>query len=53
MLYSESSGEEKLNYAISIAKEMMADKGITIGDLELRMLIEYCICEKGGVSSER
>ena len=51
-LYGECSGEEKLNYAISIAKEMFADKGISIGDLELRMMIEYSICEKGGGNSE-
>lgn len=51
-LYGECSGEEKLNYATSIAKEMFADKGISIGDLELRMMIEYSICEKGGGNSE-
>ncbi len=47
-LYSECSGEEKLEKAMSIALEMLQDKNIKVGDLELRMLIECCIYEKGG-----
>ena len=43
-LYSDCSGEEKLNKAMSIAKEMFIDKNIKIGDLELRLLLEYSVC---------
>lgn len=39
-LYPNESGENKLNLAITNAKEILAEKGITISDLELRMYIE-------------
>lgn len=48
-LYSECSGDEKLDKALSIAREMLQEKGISVGDLELRMLIECSVnsIEKG------
>ena len=38
-------GEEKLNEALSAAAEMLAEKGITITDLELRVLVEAAVAE--------
>ncbi len=46
-LYGDCSGEEKLSNAINIAKEMFSEKGMVVGDLELRMMIECCVNEKG------
>ena len=42
-LYPQESGTDKLNMAISNAKEILSEKGITISDLELRMYIEYSL----------
>lgn len=44
-VYKDLHGEEKLNKALASASEMLADKGITITDLELRMLIEASLAE--------
>lgn len=52
-LYSDLSGEEKLEIAIENITEMLIEKGITITELEIRMLIEAAIeemKEKGGFS---
>ena len=38
-------GEEKLNEALIAASEMLAEKGITITDLEIRVLIEAAVAE--------
>ena len=38
-------GEEKLNEALSAASDMLAEKGIAITDLELRVLIEAAVAE--------
>ena len=38
-------GEEKLNAALAAASEMLAEKGITASQLELRMLIEATVAE--------
>ena len=38
-------GEEKLNEALVAAAEMLAEKGITITDLELRVLVEAAVAE--------
>ena len=46
-LYGELNNEEKIEKAISIAREMFKDKNISVGDLELRMLIECFFREKG------
>ena len=44
-LYKDLHGEEKLNKAIEAASEMLAEKGITITELEIRMLIEAAVAE--------
>lgn len=44
-IYKDLHGEEKLNKALDSASEMLAEKGIAITDLELRMLIEAAVAE--------
>lgn len=44
-LYKDLHGEEKLNKALSAASSMLSEKGITVTDLELRMLIEAAVAE--------
>lgn len=44
-IYKDLNGEEKLDCALSAAAEMLAGKGITVGDLELRMLLEAAVAE--------
>lgn len=38
-------GEDKLNEALNAASEMLAEKGIAITELELRVLIEAAVAE--------
>ena len=44
-MYKELHGEEKLIKALEAAAEMLTDKGITVTDFELRMLIEDAVGE--------
>lgn len=44
-IYVDLHGEEKLNKAIEAASEMLSEKGITITELELRMLLESAVGE--------
>lgn len=44
-VYKDLHGEEKLNEALKAASEMLMEKGITVTDLELRMLIEAAVSE--------
>lgn len=44
-VYKDFHGEEKLNEAMEAAADMLAEKGITVSDLELRVLIEAAVCE--------
>ena len=44
-LYKGMSGEEKLAKALEAAAEMLAARGITVTDLELRMLLEAAVGE--------
>lgn len=44
-LYQNLNGDEKLNKALESASDMLLEKGITITDLELRMLIEAAVAE--------
>lgn len=44
-IYKDLHGEEKLNKAIEAASEMLFEKGITITELEIRMLIEAAVAE--------
>ena len=44
-VYKHMHGEEKLNEALAAAAEMLAEKGITVTDLEMRVLIEAAVAE--------
>jgi hypothetical protein len=44
-IYKDLHGEEKLNKALESASEMLAEKGITVTELEMRMLIEAAVSE--------
>lgn len=44
-VYKELHGDEKLNAALSAASEMLLEKGITVSDLEMRVLIEAAVGE--------
>ncbi len=44
-IYKDLHGEDKLNAAVAAASDMLAEKGIVITDLELRMLIEAAVSE--------
>lgn len=44
-VYKDMHGEEKLNEALNAASEMLAEKGITVSDLEMRVLIEAAVSE--------
>lgn len=47
-VYKDLHGDEKLNEALTAASAMLAEKGITITDLELRVLIEAAVAEFNG-----
>ena len=44
-VYKDLHGEEKLNEALRAAAEMLNEKGITVSDLELRVLVEAAVAE--------
>lgn len=44
-VYKDLHGDEKLNAALSAASEMLAEKGISVSDLEMRVLIEAAVAE--------
>lgn len=44
-IYKDLHGEDKLNKALETASDMLFDKGISITELELRMLIEAAVGE--------
>ena len=52
-IYKDLHGEEKLNAALSAASEMLAEKGITVSDLELKMLIEAAVGEFNDVFNNK
>ena len=47
-VYKDLHGEEKLNEALKAASEMLAEKGITVTDLEMRVLVEAAVGEFNG-----
>ena len=50
-IYYDLDGPAKLQTAIESASEMLAAKGITVTDLELRMLLEAAVnAAKGGTA---
>lgn len=44
-VYQNLHGQEKLDEAMNAASEMLAEKGITITALELRVLVEAAVAE--------
>lgn len=44
-VYKDLHGEEKFNAALTATAEMLAEKGITITELEMRVLIEAAVSE--------
>jgi LL-H family phage holin len=44
-VYKDLHGDDKLNEALKAASDMLAEKGIAITDLELRVLIEAAVAE--------
>lgn len=44
-VYKDLHGDEKLNAALSAASEMLAEKGIHVSDLEMRVLLEAAVAE--------
>lgn len=44
-VYKDLHGDDKLNVALGAASDMLAEKGITITDLELRVLVEAAVAE--------
>ena len=44
-VYKDLHGEEKLQQALKAASDMLAEKGINITDLEMRVLIEAAVAE--------
>ncbi len=44
-MYKDLHGEEKLQKALEAASDMLLTKGITISDIELRMLVEAAVAE--------
>lgn len=44
-VYKDLHGDDKLMAALSAAEEMLAEKGITVTDLEMRVLIEAAVAE--------
>ena len=44
-MYKDLHGDEKLQKALEVASDMLLTKGITISDIELRMLVESAVAE--------
>lgn len=44
-IYKDLHGEEKYNKVVEAASEMLAEKGITISEFEIEMLIEAAVGE--------
>lgn len=44
-VYKDLHGDEKLDAALTAASEMLAEKGITVTQLEMRVLIEAAVAE--------
>lgn len=47
-VYKDLHGEEKLNAALAAFSEMLMEKGITVTDIEMRVLIEAAVAEFNG-----
>lgn len=47
-VYKDLHGEDKLNAALAAFSEMLAERGIHVSDLEMRVLLEAAIAEFNG-----
>ncbi len=44
-IYKDLHGPDKFNEVVKSAVEMLAERGITITELEIKMLVEAAVCE--------
>lgn len=44
-IYKDLHGEEKFNKALECISDMLAEKGIAVSDIEMKMLIESAVAE--------
>lgn len=44
-VYKDLHGEDKLNAALEAASDLLAEKGITVSELEMRVLLEAAVAE--------
>lgn len=51
-IYKDLHGEEKFNKALENASDVLAEKGITVSDTEMRILIESAVAEFNEVFSK-
>ncbi len=51
-VYKGCHGEEKLNYALEAAKEMLLESGIAFNELEMRVMIESVLAEMNHAFSD-
>lgn len=47
-VYQDLHGEEKLNAGLAAFSELLADKGITVSDIEMRILLEAAVAKFNG-----
>lgn len=47
-VYQDLHGEEKLNAGLAAFSELLADKGITVSDIEMRVLLEAAVAKFNG-----
>lgn len=51
-IYKDLHGEEKFNKALEYISDMLAEKGIAVSDIEMKMLIESAVAEFNEVFSK-
>lgn len=51
-IYRDLHGEEKFNKALECISDMLAEKGIAVSDIEMKMLIESAVAEFNEVFSK-
>lgn len=51
-LYKDLHGQEKYDKAVEAMSEMLAEKGITISEIEIKMLIEAAVAEFNGAFND-
>ena len=47
-VYKDLHGEEKLNAGLAAFSELLAEKGIAVSDIEMRILLEAAVAEFNG-----